>query len=83
MKYELTNNTRFVPGFYAMVRVYQIRALRYIPMHGVKAGDLGGWVESEDNLSQEDDSWIGEYATFMGNSHPEYDSLVDACIWFG
>lgn len=83
MKYELTNNMRFVPGFYAMVRVYQIRALRDIPRHGVNAGDLGGWVESEDNLSQEDDSWIGEYGTFLGGSHPEYNSLVDACIWFG
>ena len=83
MKYELTNNIRFVPGFYAMVRVYQIIALRDIPMHGVSAGDLGGWVESEDNLSQEDDSWIGEYATFLGGSHPEYNSLEDGCIWFG
>lgn len=30
----------------------RIRALRDIPAHGVKAGDLGGYVESEFNLEQ-------------------------------
>ena len=29
----------------------RIRALRDIPEFGVKAGDLGGWIEKERNLS--------------------------------
>jgi len=37
---------------------YRIRALIDIPRHGVKAGDLGGRVQSESNLSHEGDCWI-------------------------
>lgn len=36
-----------------------MRALRDIPEHGVKAGDLGGYVKSGRNLSQLDSCWIG------------------------
>ena len=37
----------------------RIIALRDIPRYNVKAGDLGGWVESEHNLSQDGDCWVG------------------------
>ena len=40
-------------------KLRRIRALRDIPRYNVKAGDLGGWVESEKNLSQEGDCWVG------------------------
>ena len=33
--------------------LYRIRALRDIPEIDVKAGDLGGYVESENNLSHD------------------------------
>jgi carbonic anhydrase/acetyltransferase-like protein (isoleucine patch superfamily) len=36
--------------------VYQIEALRNFS--DVKAGDLGGWIESDHNLSHEDDCWV-------------------------
>lgn len=39
---------------------YRIRALIDIPHWGVKAGDLGGLVESEECLSQDGTSWIDE-----------------------
>lgn len=39
---------------------YRVRALRDIPENGVKAGDLGGWVENEKNLDQTGSSWIFE-----------------------
>lgn len=42
--------------------LYRIRALRDIPSHGVKAGDVGGWIEEEDNLSQEGCAWVGDDA---------------------
>lgn len=38
--------------------LHRIRALRDIPRHGVRAGDLGGLVEGEHNLSQDGDCWI-------------------------
>lgn len=37
---------------------YQIRALRDIPEYRVKAGDVGGLIEKESNLSQEGNGWI-------------------------
>ena len=36
--------------------LYRIKALRDFGY--VKAGDIGGWVESEDNLSQYGHCWI-------------------------
>lgn len=40
-------------------KMYRIKALRDIPAHNVKAGDLGGWVNSKSTLSHEGDCWIG------------------------
>lgn len=48
----------------------RIRALRDIPSRGVKAGDLGGWVASENNLAQEGECWIG------GNARAYMDAVV-------
>ena len=47
-KYELTNNTKY--------GLHQIRALRDFSF--VKAGDLGGWIASESNLSHKGDCWV-------------------------
>lgn len=41
------------------VPAYRIRALIDIPRHGVRAGELGGFVSGKRCLSQEDDAWIG------------------------
>ena len=41
-------------------KLFRIQALMDIPRRGVKAGDFGGFVESEDNLSQSGDCWIGD-----------------------
>lgn len=41
---------------YAHRTLYRIKALR--DFGGVKTGDIGGWVESYDNLSQEGNCWI-------------------------
>lgn len=40
-------------------QMWRIKALRDIPYHNVKAGDLGGWVNHKDALSHEGDSWLG------------------------
>lgn len=49
-KYELTNETIFFNG----LTLYRIRAIK--DFSDVKAGDLGGWIEKEVNLSQDDDA---------------------------
>ncbi|MGE3336009.1 MAG: hypothetical protein AB7I36_20405 [Rhodospirillaceae bacterium] len=38
--------------------LYRIRALVDIPRFDVKKGDLGGFVQSEENLSHEGDCWV-------------------------
>jgi hypothetical protein len=53
-KYELTDDWQWSNG----KKVYRIKALRNIG-NRARAGDLGGFVETEDNLSQEGDCWIG------------------------
>lgn len=52
-KYELVPET--VTKLYGR-SMYRIRALK--DFSDVKKGDLGGYVESEENLSQEGNCWI-------------------------
>ena len=61
-KYELSNITIEFNG----VTLHRIKALK--DFSDVKAGDLGGWVEKEDNLSQSGDAWIGGDAKVYGNA---------------
>ena len=53
MKYELTDETIEVYGR----TLHRIKALKDIGT-SVKKGDLGGFVESERNLSQEGNCWV-------------------------
>lgn len=55
---------------------YRIRAVRDIPRHGVKAGDLGGFVEHEDNLSQRGDCWIADDAEVSDEARVFQDAIV-------
>ena len=59
-KYELSNIAIEFNG----VTLHRIKALK--DFSDVKAGDLGGWVEKEDNLSQVGDAWIGGDAKVYG-----------------
>ena len=58
------------------IPLYRIRALKDIPRHNVKAGDLGGWVQSEKNLSQDGDCWIEGDSVVICNAHISGDALV-------
>lgn len=40
-------------------KMYRIQALIDIPSQNVKAGDLGGWVNNKETLSQFGSSWVG------------------------
>ena len=61
-KFELTLETKVV----SRKTLYRIRAL--ISFADVKSNDLGGWVEREDNLSQEGDAWVSGSAQVSGNA---------------
>ena len=53
-KYELTRETKVIDG----VELHRIKALN--SFGSVEKGDLGGWIESEKNLSQDGDAWVGD-----------------------
>lgn len=75
-KYELTNESIE----YLNRTLYRIRALR--DFGDVKTGDLGGFVESERNLSHYGDCWIFNNAkaidfSFVGeNANLRHESMV-------
>jgi hypothetical protein len=54
----------------------RIRALRDIPLHNVKKGDLGGFLESENNLHHDGDYWVGGNAIVYGNANISGDAFV-------
>lgn len=68
-------------------KLYRLQAL--IDFNDVKAGDLGGYVENENNLSQMGNCWIYDNAKVYGNARV-YDNAyvfdnasvyVDACVY--
>ena len=64
-KYELTEETKTLAGGAAL---HRIRTLMDIPRHGVKAGELGGFVEGENNLSQDGNAWVSGDAEVYGDA---------------
>ena len=72
-KYELTDETKVVNG----VTLHRIRALVAIAAIGVAAGDLGGWIEREENLSQvSGNAWVYGNAQVSGNAWVYGDAQV-------
>ena len=61
-KYEFTGETKNWIGR----KLHRIRAVR--DFGDVKAGDLGGWIEKERNLSHDGDAWVYGNARVYGNA---------------
>lgn len=62
-KFRLDNNDTI---FFCGVKLYRIIALR--DFSDVKAGDKGGYVEKEDNLSHYYKTWVSDNAKVFGNA---------------
>lgn len=56
--------------------LYRIQALRDVSTR-VKAGDMGGYIENYDNLSQVNECWVGGNAKVMGNARVVGDAIVN------
>lgn len=54
--------------------LHRIKALK--KFNDVKKGDLGGWIESEANLSQEGDCWIYDQAAAFENAEIRDSAVV-------
>ena len=71
-KYELTNETIVFKGR----TLHRIRALRPIPSISVAAGDLGGFVENDRNLSHDGIAWVYDNALVYDNARVYGDARV-------
>ena len=62
-KYEFTGETKIVYG-------RTLRRIKAIVAIGatVAPGDIGGWIESENNLSEYGDAWVYDNALVFGNA---------------
>ena len=61
-KYELTDETKEVFG----KTLHRIRALK--AFGDVEAGELGGWIEREENLSQKGLCWVFDNGCVFGDA---------------
>lgn len=57
--------------------LYQIQALRDIPEHGVRKGDMGGVIKDKFSLSQEGDAWVDETCLVTGNARVKSGIIKD------
>ena len=62
MKYELTDETKIFFGR----TLHRIKATK--DFEDVRAGELGGWIEKEENLSQDGNCWVDGNAWVSGNA---------------
>ncbi len=75
-KYEFTDEKIFFTDIrdFSSHAVHRIRAVR--DFGTVKAGDLGGWLEKEENLSHDGEAWVGGEAQVTGAALVTGDALV-------
>lgn len=62
--------------------LHRIEALRNIENQGeilVHRGDIGGFVESESNLSHDGTCWIYDYSEARGNAKIMHDAKISGC----
>lgn len=69
-KYELTDEILEVGGHV----LHRIKALRNFG--NIKQGEIGGWIENEDNLSHCGDCWVYGDAKVYGNAKVLGDAIV-------
>ena len=73
-KYEFTGETKEIVLPYRNAVLYRIRAIT--DFGTVKVGDLGGWIEKEENLSHEGNAWVRGDAKVYGNAEVYGDAEI-------
>lgn len=77
-KFEFTGETKTISLFFRTATLHRIRAVAEFAL--VKIGDLGGWIEKEENLSHEGDAWVVTMPRF--GAMPRFVTMVsDRCYW--
>ena len=77
-KYEFTGEVKLFLGR----TLHQIKAV--VSFGEVEQGEVGGWIEKEENLSHEGDAWVYGNARVYGNASVYGDAWVYGDRhWFG
>ena len=73
-KYEITNETHSRKR--NLRRIRALKSFRTINNIRVNEGDLGGYIETENNLSESGVCWVGQRATVEGNAQVQDNAFV-------
>ena len=73
-KYEFTGETKTVSFLFKDVTLHRIQAITSFA--SVVAGELGGWIEKEENLSHKGDAWVYSNAKVYGNAVVRGNAVV-------
>ena len=73
-KYEFTGETKTVPFLFKDVTLHRIQAITNFA--NVVAGELGGWIEKEENLSHKGGAWVCGDACVYGNAEVHGNAVV-------
>ena len=80
-KYEFTGETKEIRLLFRTATLHRIRAT--VAFGIVEVGDLGGWIEKEENLSHEGKAWVCGDAKVYGDAEVWGNAEVygDAKVW--
>ena len=80
-KYEFTGETKEIRLLFRTATLHRIRAT--VAFGIVEVGDLGGWIEKEENLSHEGKAWVWGNAEVCGDAEVWGNAEVcgDAEVW--
>ena len=73
-KYEFTGETKTVNSLLRTVTYRRIRAK--VAFGIVEAGEVGGWIEKEENLSDDGDAWVYDDALVSGSAEVSGNAKV-------
>ena len=65
-KFEFTGETKTISLLFRIATLHRIRAVAEFGL--VKVGDLGGWIEKEENLSHDGKAWVWGNAEVCGDA---------------
>ena len=80
-KYEFTGETKQVELLFRTATLHRIKAVAEFGV--VKIGDIGGWIEKEENLSHEGNAWVCGNAEVYGDAEVWGNAKVcgNAEVW--
>ena len=73
-KYEFTGETKTINLSSRTVTLHRIKAV--VEFGLVKVGELGGWIEKEENLSHKGDAWVSGDAVVSENAEVSGNAVV-------